>query len=141
MTKIFFDSNVILDALTERDQDYKPAQKLIRLVASGSMKGYISAKQITDIYYILRKYCSEEIQRKAIIETIINTFEVIPTIKSDIQYCLKSDINDLEDALIDEVCKVNCINYLVTNNVDDFRKGKSTAFTPNQLITILEMDQ
>ena len=65
----------------------------------------------------------------------------MPTLKSDIQYCLTSKINDLEDALIDEVCSVNCINYLVTNNINDFNEAKSTTITPSQLIEILELSK
>ena len=139
--KVFFDTNVILDALTERDNSYRPSQRLVRYVVSGSITGYISAKQLTDIYYCLKKYFSDEKQRRKLIRVILDTFEIIPTLKSDIRYCLNSDIKDLEDALIDEICHVNCIDYLVTNNVKDFQKGKSVLFTPEQLVTILEVEK
>lgn len=137
---VFFDTNVILDALTQRDLNYKPSQRLVRYAASGRIKGFISAKQVTDLYYSLRKYCSSEEQRKSIIKTVIDTFEVIPTIKSDIAYCLSSKINDLEDALLDEVCKVNCIGYLVTNNVKDYKEAKSVIFSPEDLLTLIEIE-
>ena len=139
--KVMFDSNVIIDALTERDINYKAARQLIRYAASGKIKGYITAKQITDIYYVVRKYYSREEQRKALIKTILNTFEVLPTLKSDIAYCLNSQINDLEDALIDEVCSANCIGYLVTNNEKDFENSKSQIWNPSQLLIIVELDQ
>ncbi len=136
--KLLFDTNVILDAFTERDYDYHSSQQLIRYVASGMVKAYITAKQITDIYYCLHKFCSSELKRKNVIKTIISTFEIIPTTKSDINLCLNSRISDLEDALIDEVCSVNCINYLVTNNKKDFDKGKSVIFSPKEIVTLLE---
>ena len=137
MTKLLIDTNVILDALTERDYDYKPSQDIIRCIANGTVKGYITAKQITDIYYSLRKYVRTEEQRKAIIKTILETFEVLPTMKSDIVYCLNSKIMDLEDALLDEICAVNCLNYLITNNAKDFKEGKSIIMTPSEALSLL----
>ena len=139
--KVLFDTNVIIDALTERDVNYKASRQLIRYVASKSIKGYITAKQITDIYYSVRKYYSNESQRKALITTIINTFEVLPTLKSDIAYCLNYQIEDLEDALIDEVCSVHCINYLVTNNVKDFAKSKSYVLSPEEMLRLIEVEK
>ena len=137
--KVLFDTNVIIDGLIERDLDYKPARQLIRYAAINKIKGYISAKQITDIYYVLRKYLENELQRKAIIKTILETFEVLPTLKSDIAYSMNSEINDLEDALLDEVCKVNSIDYLITNNIKDYEKAKSIVLTPSQVLEFIEL--
>ena len=137
--KVMFDSNVIIDALTERDNNYKSSRQLIRYVVAGSIKGYITAKQVTDIYYSVRKYYSNKEQIKGLIRIILNTFEILPTIKSDIAYSMNSQIEDLEDALIDEVCAVNCVQNLVTNNAKDFEKAKSTIWTPNQLLSIIEV--
>ena len=139
--KVLFDTNVIVDALTERDVSYKPSRNLLRFVATGEVKGYITAKQITDFYYIVRKYFATEAQRRAIIRTIFELFEIIPTTKSDIAYCLNSNTQDLEDALLDEVCSVNCIDYLVTNNTKHFEKSKSIIFTPEQILKLIDVDK
>lgn len=136
--KLLFDTNIILDALSKRDYNYKPSKQLITYVVCGVIKGYLSAKQITDIYYSLRKYYSEESKRRAAIKTIVNTFEILPSTKSDINYCLNSKMSDLEDALLDEVCTVNCINALVTNNIKDFERAKSTIFTPSDVLSLIE---
>ena len=50
--KVFLDTNVIVDALTLRDYDYRPSQKIIRHIVAKNIRGYICSKQITDIYYI-----------------------------------------------------------------------------------------
>ena len=139
--KVLFDTNVIIDALTERDLTYRHSKELVRYVISGAIKGFITAKQITDLYYIARNYFSTEMSRRQFIKLVVNTFEVIPTTKSDIVYCLNSKMKDLEDALIDEVYSVNCIDYLVTNNAKDFEGAKSVIITPEQLVTILEVNQ
>lgn len=136
--KLLFDTNIILDALSERENNHKASKQLITYVVCGDIKGYLSAKQITDIYYSLRKYFSDELKRRSAIKTIINTFEILPTTKSDINYCLNSEMADLEDALLDEVCSVNCINGWVTNNIKDFNKAKSVIFSPNDVLSLIE---
>lgn len=131
--KILFDTNVIIAAMTTRDYDFKDSQELIRKVIVGEIQGAITAKQVTDIYYILRKYYDNEEKRREAINLIIDSFEVVPTLKSDLKYCVKSKISDYEDAVLDEVAKVNCFNFIVTNNTKDFYNSKSAVLTPKQL--------
>ena len=46
--KVFVDTNVIIDALTLRDYEYKPSKALLYNITEGRIKGYICSKQITD---------------------------------------------------------------------------------------------
>ena len=127
--KMLFDTNVLIDAICERNNNYKSSQELIYKVVNKEIDGYISAKQITDIYYILRKYCGEA-ERRKIIKTISNTFEILPLLPSFTNYCLNSKINDYEDAILDEQAKVNMISVIVTNNTKDFSDSKTLVLRP-----------
>ena len=68
--KVLFDTNVIIDAFTMRDYDYKDSRDLLIKAANKEIDGYVSAKQITDIYYILRKYVNGEQIKKSIIKDL-----------------------------------------------------------------------
>ena len=136
--KVFFDTNVLIDGLTCRDYDYKNQKQLLRYVAREDIEGYISAKQITDIYYILRKYVSSEAEKRRIIRILLDNFETLPCLKSICQYCLTSDIEDYEDSVIEETAKIFKVDYLVTNNIDDFQKSKLTIISPKELVLLLE---
>ena len=52
---IFFDSNVIIDALTGRSRS-SASLFLCKQAILGHIKGYVATKQITDIAYVLKKY-------------------------------------------------------------------------------------
>ncbi len=138
--KVLFDTNVIIDALTDRGEYYNYSQKLLLLVADEKIDGYISSKQVTDIYYIIRKYFNEK-QRRATIGTLLNVLKVLPLLPSDVKYCINSKMDDYEDAIIDETAKVNMISYLVTNNIKDFNNSKSIIMTPKDLYTIVSIEQ
>jgi predicted nucleic acid-binding protein len=136
--KVFFDTNVLIDALTCRDYDYKNQKQLLRYVASGVVDGYISAKQITDIYYILRKHVPLENEKRRVIRILLENFETLPCLKSICEYCLSTNFDDYEDAIIEETAKIFKIDYLVTNNVMDFKNSQLTIVSPKELVTILD---
>ncbi|MBO4856392.1 MAG: PIN domain-containing protein [Bacilli bacterium] len=135
--KVLFDTNVLIDAITCRD-DFKNQKKLMRYVANETIEGYISSKQITDIYYILRKYVSSETEKRRILRIIMEQFETLPCLKSVCEYCLRSNIEDYEDAVIDETAKIFNVGYIVTNNIDDFKNSKQIIITPRELVILLE---
>ena len=136
--KVLFDTNVIIDALTDRVENYNYSQKLLLLVANEKIEGYISCKQITDIYYIIRKHFNEK-QRRFAINTLLNTFNILPLFPSDIKYCINSQISDYEDAILDESAKVNMIPYIVTNNIKDFEHAKVITISPKELYILINL--
>ena len=137
--KVFVDTNVIIDALTERDNNFKPSQQLLRLIAMQKVKGYICSKQITDLHYTFRKYYQSKEAAMKSLTVLIGLFELLPLFEGDILASIHANMKDFEDALLDEIAKVNMIPYLITNNVSDFKNSKVPAFTPEQFLTIIQL--
>ncbi len=137
--KILFDTNVVIDAFTMRDYDYKASRELLRKVVNEEIEGFLSAKQITDIYYILRKYVSDENTKKQIIKDLLNIFKILPILPSDLSASFNTGIPDFEDAVLEETARVNMINYIVTRNIKDFEKSKLAIVTPEELVALLNM--
>lgn len=135
--KVLFDTNVIIDLLVNRTDHYSDCRFLLNKVISEEIEGFVSSKQVTDIYYILRNYIHDNKSRIEIIRLICETFKVLPLLPSDIKYCLNTDFDDFEDAVIEETAKVNLINYIVTNNKKDFAKSKLVIASPNELKQLL----
>ena len=136
--KVFFDTNVIIDAITSRDYNYRDSQKLVVKAAKKEIDGYISSKQITEIYYILRKYINDEKTNRIVLKQILDTFEILPFLQSDAAFCVNSKIDDYEDAVIAEAAKVNCIPYLITNDIKHFKNADINVLTPHDLIVLLD---
>ena len=64
--KVLVDTNVIVDALIGRQPYFDNADKIIRLCADKKVHGYLAAHSIPNLFYILRKYLSEEDRRTAL---------------------------------------------------------------------------
>ena len=139
--KVLFDTNVIVDAVSSRDYDFKDSRDLLLKVVNNEIEGYVSAKQLTDIYYILRKYTNDESYKKKIIDMICETFNVLPVLPSDIKASMNTDIEDFEDAIIEETAKVNMVQYIVTHDVKHFEKSNLVIATPHELLTLIEVGQ
>lgn len=139
--KIFFDSNIIIDALSGRKES-SFSLELVKMVFAGTIKGYLATKQITDIYYVLRRYQFTEKERVELLKVIVKYFVLIPTLSSDIKYSLnKIKEGDFEDYLLDNICKVSCCDYLVTSNISDFEYSRNNIITPKDLVTILNINE
>lgn len=136
--KVFFDTNVLVDGITCRDLDYKNQKKLLRYVATETIKGYISTKQLTDIYYILRRYVSSESEKRRILHVLMEQFEILPCLKTICEYGLTSSIDDYEDAIIEETAKVFGADCIVTNNAADFQNSRVDIISPKELVAILD---
>lgn len=137
--KAFIDTNVIIDALTERDYSYLASRQVWRCVLNGTVKGYICSKQITDIYYIFRKYYKSEEEIRSNISNIVESFEMLPLLSGDVLACLKTKMPDFEDALIYEIAKVNMIPYIITNNVKHFKECDCLVLTPQQFLDLYSL--
>ena len=96
--KLLVDTNIILDALASRKPFAADAEKIFLLAAREKVEAYISASSITDIYYILRKYSSEENSRHSIF-SLCQIFKVVSVSATECIEALESGIPDYEDAL------------------------------------------
>lgn len=136
--KVFLDTNVIITALSERGETNNPSEILLRKIFSKEVMGIISAKQITDIYYVLRKYYPEG-KRRRFISLLLESFVVLSDEPLFFKRALESKIRDYEDACIDEIASTIKNAYLVTENIKDFNSGKSTVVTPKQVVQFLNI--
>ena len=137
--KVLFDSNVIIDALSERDDSNDCSSILfMKAIDYRNIQGYLLSKQITDIYYVLRKYVAEDI-RKDFINLLLKTFNVIDTKQDDLLSSLFVNGNDYEDDILMNAALINDLDCIVTNNIKDFKKSKIKVFSPTELAKELKL--
>jgi len=137
--KVLFDSNVIIDALSERDDSNDCSSVLfMEAIDYRNIQGYLLSKQITDIYYVLRKYVAEDI-RKDFINLLLKTFNVIDTKQDDLLSSLFVNGNDYEDDILMNAALINDLDCIVTNNIKNFKKSKIKVFSPTELAKELKL--
>ncbi len=138
-SKIFVDSDIVIDLFTNRIPFADAASELFELNEQKKIKIYLSTASINNIYYIVRKFLGHQKTIK-VIEELVEMTEIVGTTKSEILQALKNNFKDFEDSIQYSVAMtIDGINAILTRNVKDYSKSKIAVFTPeNYLKTIKE---
>ncbi|MDX9791806.1 MAG: PIN domain-containing protein [Candidatus Kapabacteria bacterium] len=133
MIKVLLDTNVLLDIVLQREPHYKYSSKLIIEIDGNSIKGFITATTITDIYYLIRKSKGRDIAL-TFIENLISFIDVIAVDKAIIFNAIESEILDFEDAVQIFASISSSIDYIITRNTNDFTKSEIPAYSPKEFL-------
>lgn len=138
MKKVLLDTCVVLDALQERQPFAEPAKKLILDISADKCQGFLTAKSVTDIYYLTHKLThSDEITRQ-IIRKLFSIFQVVDTTGVDCEQALISDVHDYEDGIMVETALRIGADFIVTRNIKDFANAKINVCLPQDFLERLE---
>ncbi|MCH7535561.1 MAG: PIN domain-containing protein [Bacteroidetes bacterium] len=136
-SKIFVDTDVIIDLLIDRLPFANSASKIFDLADKKKIKLCTSTLCINNVYYIVRKIHDDKKTRN-VISDLLEIVDILNETKSDILNALESDFKDFEDATQHSVAlsKKN-INVILTRNTKDYKKSKIAVFTPETLMKML----
>ena len=133
-SKVFVDSDVIIDFFTDREPFANPASKIFELNELGIIQIYVSAVSLNNIYYIVRKYIGHKETIK-IVEELVEITEIIGTTKKEIVQALKNDFKDYEDSVqYSSALNIKGIEAIITRNTKDYIKAKIAVFTSENYI-------
>lgn len=131
------DTCVIIDALQSREPFCKDAQELFLLCANRQFDGLLTAKSVTDIYYLTHRQTHSDKATRDILKKLCSLFGLLDTTSLDIRKAIPSEVSDFEDAVMIESAlraKANCI---VTRNTRDYSKSMVPVYEPAEFVKIL----
>jgi len=141
VSKIFVDSDVIIDFFTDREPFANPASKIFELNELGVIQIYISAVSINNIYYIVRKFIGHR-ETIRIVEELVEITEVIGTTRKEIIQALKNDFRDYEDSVqYSSALNIKGLEAIVTRNTKDYVKAKIAVFTSENYVKMKTKDE
>lgn len=134
--KVLLDTCIIIDALQSRVPHSEYAQKIFLDVASEKYTGCISAKSVTDIYYLMHRFFHEDKKTRDVLRKLFFLFNIIDTYGSDCLNAVNSDMSDYEDAVMSETAARNGVDYIVTRNIKDYTKSKVKVLNPKDFLNL-----
>ena len=136
--KLFVDSDVVIDFFTDREPHANPASELFELNEQGSVKLYLSAISINNLYYIVRKFLGHK-KAIEIIETLTEMTEIVGTTKIEIVQALKNEFSDFEDSVqYSSALNIKGLDAIITRNIKDYRNSTIAAMTPLNFLKMKE---
>ena len=97
----------------------------------------MTAKAITDIYYLTHRQLHNDKATREIIVKLCKLFDIVDTSSMDIINALSSEVSDFEDAVMIESAIRYETDCIVTRNVKDYSKSSLPVFTPKEFIGLL----
>jgi predicted nucleic acid-binding protein len=125
--KIVLDTNIVIDAISEREPFYVDAQKILMMAATEKITCYLTSNSLTDIYYVLCKSLKKA-RAKDVIKSLLYSLEIIEVGSEDCWEALNSPMEDFEDALVAVCAEKVGVNYIVTRD-EEFIKSSFTVPT------------
>ncbi|HZK94717.1 MAG TPA: PIN domain-containing protein [Prolixibacteraceae bacterium] len=132
-TKLFIDTNIMLDLLGERIPFYNSIAKIATLADKSQVTLVASALSYATVSYFLTKFentekAKDKLRKFKIISEICNLDEVI------IEKGLNSNFSDFEDSLqYFSALKSNC-SILITRNGKDFKESQIPVMTADEYL-------
>jgi predicted nucleic acid-binding protein len=131
--KIFIDSDIILDVLTEREKFFEPAAELFELGISKRIELFTTAIVLANVFYMLRKTIGTENAKKNL-QKLRLIVHVLPVNEKIVDLSLNSKFTDFEDGLQYFTAKENNIPILITRNTKDYKERDIIIQTSKEFI-------
>ncbi len=137
MKRLFLDTNVLIDFLSDRKPFSDSAAILFEASVRQKVQVFVAAISYNNIYYILNQALSHS-QTLKHLTALKELTTTVPVTSDTIDSSLVSDFKDFEDA-IQYYCALSVpkIDAIVTRNTKDFKKSTIAILTPQEAIGIL----
>ncbi len=133
---ILLDTNIIMDALQERQPFDADAKEILRRGQSGEIKCLITANTTTDIFYLYSRAHNNETAKKAL-RFLLTNYSVVSVTQEDCLEALVLPIDDFEDALVVICAQKAGADFIVTRD-EKFLQNKSLVkiINPKNLLEL-----
>ena len=139
--RVLIDTCVVVDILQKREPFYQAAMDILLSVSNRKCTGILTAKSITDIYYILRRSIRNEEEVRKLIRILFTLFDVKDTLSTDCELALNSPMEDYEDAIMVQTASRIGADCIVTRNLKDYCLASLPVFSPEQFLSELAREE
>jgi predicted nucleic acid-binding protein len=120
---VVLDTNVIMDALQERQPFDAEAKEILLRAQNGEFTCYFTANAATDIFYLYSKAHDVKSARQ-VMNFLLATYKIVSVTHEDCISAMSIPIADFEDALVSACAKKVEADYIVSRD-DKFLRGNS----------------
>lgn len=135
MDKLFLDTNVVVDFLCERrDEFYLPAAMLMVKSYNKEIELSCSTLTLATASYFMEKGRINHVEIFHKISDMISLCELVNVDRNVVEQALSSKFTDFEDALQYFSAKKYGADFIITRNKKDFSTSKLPVLTPTEYL-------
>ena len=112
---VLLDTNVIMDALQERQPFDVEAKEILLRAQNGEYNCYFTANAATDIFYLYSKARDVKSARQ-VMNFLLATYKIVSVTHEDCVNAMSIPIEDFEDALVSACAKKAEVDYIISRD-------------------------
>ena len=137
--RVLIDTCVIIDALQSREPFKENAEKIFLHAANQSFDGFITAKSVTDIYYLTHRLTHSDSKTRKILSNLFVLFDLLDSTGLDCRKAISSNMTDYEDAIMAETALRSKMDCIVTRNLKDYMHSPVPIYSPDDFLSLLSL--
>lgn len=136
--KVFLDTNVLLDIMTETRNNYIDSTSILRVADAGYIEAVISTQSILDAYYVAVDMAKTPLEVfKSSLNEILAAVDVVSIDRTNINAAIDSSNEDFEDAAQVACAEVAGCDFIISSDRKMKRNSSITVYTPGELCSII----
>lgn len=139
MTRVFFDTNVLLDVLRQREPFVRHAQPVWLLAERGKVRGLVSTLSFANIFYIVRRGTDSQTARRTL-HLLRAAFTPVACDARLIDLALAADFSDFEDAIQYYSASSAAADCILSRDAEHFQRAAIPVLTPAQFLATYRLD-
>lgn len=135
--RVLLDTNIVLDALLEREPFLGDARALMEAIDSGRVVGYVTATTITNIFYIVRRH-TRSIERANLgVSETLAAMQICLVDRDILEAAFAFNMRDFEDAVQLSCAIAENLEAIITRNPQDFAGAALPILSARELLESL----
>lgn len=139
--KVLLDTCVVLDVLQHREPFWEDAYAVFLAIANRRAEGFLTAKSLTDIYYLTHRIIHDDKETRKVLSTLLIPFDLVDTTSADCHQAIASNIADFEDAVMVQTAVRTGMDFIITRNLKDYRDSTVPACLPADFLQMLQFEE
>lgn len=136
--KLFFDTNILMDIVFERQICIDEEGKILQLAFKEQLQIVVSALSFVNTIYVAKKYDKSIDDVKKVLFSLSKHINVIDISGKSAVDMLSNAWNDYEDGL-QYLCAMNSkSDIIITRNKKDFKLSNIPVYTPQEFLDLIE---
>ena len=136
--RVLIDTCIVIDVLQHREPFWNDSYRVMLAIANRHADGFVSAKSLTDIYYLTHRMTHDDKKTRKIISSLLIAVDLLDTAGIDCRRALSADISDYEDAVMAETAVRSGMDCIVTRNLRDDKNVPIPVYKPVELLQWIE---
>jgi predicted nucleic acid-binding protein len=132
MTRLFLDTNIVVDLLEHREPFYHDAVRLFTMAYNKQVQLIVSPMTYATVSFLLRKHGSEGVRN--LLSNFRQLSRVATTNERTVDDSLASQFKDFEDAMQYYTALKTKADYIITRNGKDFTASKIPVMTATEFL-------